>query len=590
MSASSERADPSSAQPSPQPPAQSLAQSSVQRPTVPLSPMPGSREYAKLQMQIMKETLLNMAEPSPGETDRHPLVIPVLEQWTRMIEYGEDQIARFGPRVDLALLRKTVQLQFNRTLVYWRMFRFMELPPEIISNILHLVVWSTGHPSEGVKQRLRLTWVCRAWRRLLVEDPTIWNAIWFHDAPPYERSWEWFRRAGSARLDIRLNEVDPKWAQVQDKHKFTAQQMSDILDKLFTKLSQIRMLVVIVDNWPPALTIIQKLQTAGNAGVPISIERLEIHRAGSPYVWIGPGFDTKGHRDPAVLFGGQTRHLKYLCLSGIHIDFNDTPISNLSTLDLRNIAMDCSPTLKRFREILRNCPRLDKLTLDGCGPQPEEKSFDHVPVDLLHLKTLVLGSFGLPYACFAVSQINAPRVRDLTLTGLTGSDYTPLITLLTPKFKEVRILTLYNTQLEMNPVGKKTFVRWLESMPEIGYARIARMKLAVLEMFAQNPMHYHSSSEDGPSSEAVTTTRRVLCPKFQYVEVQGLPTTTIAEFCRLRKEVGVPMKKIYLNTPWAETLTPENLTVLQREATLYIAPLGANTQEENELLSEGWTV
>ncbi|KAF8846049.1 hypothetical protein BDN67DRAFT_12872 [Paxillus ammoniavirescens] len=575
-------------QPSARSPAQPPAQPPAQRPAIALSPMPGSREYAKLQMQIMKDTLSNMAEPSPGETDRHPLVRQVLEQWTQMILYGEDQIAKFGPRVNPELLRKTVQLQFNRTLIYWRMFRFMELPPEIISNILHLVVWSTGHPSEGVKQRLRLTWVCRAWRLLMIQDPTIWNAIWFHDPPPYERSWEWFRRAGSASLDIRLNEVDPKWTKVQDNHKFTAQQMSDILDRLFTKLPQIRMLVVIVDNWPPAMTVVQKLQTAGIAGIPINIERLEVHRAGTPYVWIGPGFDTQGHRDPAVLFGGHTHHLKYLCLSGIHIDFNDTPLSNLSTLDLRNIAMDASPTLRRFREILRNCPRLDKLTLDGCGPQPEAKPFDHVPIDLLHLKTLVIGSFSLPYACYAVSQINAPRLRDLTLMSLTGANYIPLIKLLTPKFKEVRILTLYSVHVTMDPLGKKTFVRWLESMPEVGYARFARMKLAVLEMFAENPMDHRSSFEGGSSLEGVTHARPILCPKFQCMEVQALPATTIAEFCRFRKEIGLPMKKIYLNTPWAESLTPDQLRMLQKEATIFIAPLGANTQEENKLLSEGW--
>ncbi|KAH0838035.1 hypothetical protein J3R83DRAFT_6275 [Lanmaoa asiatica] len=559
------------------------------RPHVPLSPTPGSKGYANLQLQIMKDTLAAMPEPTPEKKQTYPRMKEVIEKWSQGIAYGEAQIARLGPRVNFGLLRTTLQFQFNRMLVYWRMFRFMDLPPEIISNIFHLVVWSTNRPSEGVKQRLHLTWVCKAWRRLMTEDPMIWNAIWFHDAPPYERSWEWFKRAGSARLDIRLNEVDPKWTGVRGSPKFTAEQMSDILDKLFTKLSQIHMLVIIVDNWPPALTVLQKLQAAGNTGIPINIERLEIHRSGMPYVWIGPGFDTQGHRDPAVLFGGQTRCLQYLCLSGIHIDFNDTPLSNLTTLDLRHIAMDSSPTLKRFREILQNCPNLDKLTLDGCGPQPEEKWFDHTPVELPKLKIFTLGSFNLSFACFIVAQVHAPRVRDLTLMTMTGGDYIPLIAMLTRKFKQVRILTLYNVELEMNPVGKRTFVRWLDTMPEIGYARLARVKPEVLNMFAENPMSYRISLEGGSAtSEAVTPSRHVLCPKFQCMEVQAVPAVTIAEFCRLRKGVGVPMKKLYLNTPWAESLTHEHLKLLQQEATLYIAPVGANTEEENKLLLEGW--
>ena len=560
------------------------------RPHVPLSPTPGSNGYANLQLQIMTETLAAMPEPIPGGTRQlHPTTREQLEKWSHAIAFGEAQIQRLGPRVDFRLLRTTLQFRFNRMLVYWRMFRFTDLPPEIISNIFHLVVWSANSPSEGVRQRLHLTWVCKVWRRLMSEDPMIWNAIWFHDAPPYERSWEWFKRAGSARLDIRLNEVDPKSTGVRDSPKFTAQQMSDMLDKLFTKLSQIRMLVIIVDNWPPALIVLQKLQTAGNAGIPINIERLEIHRSGMPYVWIGPGFDTQGHRDPAVLFGGQTRGLQYLCLSGIHIDFNDTPLSNLTTLDLRHIAIDSSPTLKRFREILQNCPNLDKLTLDGCGPQPEEKWSDHTPVGLPNLKIFTLGSFTPSFANFIVAQVHAPRVRDLTLMSMAGSDYTPLIAMLTRKFKEVRIVTLYNIELDMNPVGKRTFVRWLESMPEIGYARLARLKPEVLNMFAENPMNYRMSLEGGSAtSEAVAPARHVLCPKFQCMEVQALQAVTIAEFCRLRKGVGVPMKKLYLNTPWAQSLTHENVKLLQQEVSLCLAPVGTNTDEENKLLSEGW--
>ncbi|KAI9570271.1 hypothetical protein HD554DRAFT_403012 [Boletus coccyginus] len=560
------------------------------RPHVPLSPTPGSKGYANLQLQIMKDTLAAMPEPIPGgKRELHPKTRELLERWSHAIAFGEAQIQSLGPRVDIRLLRTTLQHQFNRTLVYWRLFRFMDLPPEIISNIFHLVVWSADNPSEGVRQRLHLTWVCKAWRRLMTEDPMIWNAIWFHDAPPYERSWEWFKRAGSARLDIRLNEVDPKSTGVRDTSKFTAHRMSDILDKLFTKLSQIRMLVVIVDNWPPALTVLQKLQTAGNARIPINIERLEIHRSGTPYVWIGPGFDTQGHRDPAVLFGGQTRCLQYLCLSGIHIDFNDTPLSNLTTLDLRHIAIEASPTLKRFREILQNCPNLDKLTLDGCGPQLEEKRFDHAPVELPNLKILTLGSFSLSFACFIVAQVHAPRIRDLTLMTMHGSDYTPLVAVLTRKFNQVRILTLYNVELNMNPVGKRTFVRWLESMPEIAYARLARIKPEVLNMFAENPMNYRMSLEGGSAtSEAATPTRHVLCPKFQCMEVQALLPAAIAEFCRLRKGVGVPMKKLYLNTPWAQSLTHDHLKLLQQEVTLYIAPVGTNTEEENQLLSQGW--
>jgi hypothetical protein len=41
-------------------------------------------------------------------------------------------------------------------------------------------------------------------------------------------------------------------------------------------------------------------------------------------------------RTPAGLFGGQTRTLKYLCLSRIHIDWNATPMSNWHMTSLQH--------------------------------------------------------------------------------------------------------------------------------------------------------------------------------------------------------------------------------------------------------------
>lgn len=497
------------------------------------------------------------------------------------IENGEQQIRGLGVQVHQSVILRTVQLKFLKIWMYWRAFRLHDLPPEIIMNIFRLVVWSTGNPAEGVMQRLWLTWVCRFWRELAIGDATLWNAIWFRDRPPYERSFAWFERAGSAPIDIRLNERNPMWGQNEDQHVFTAEQMSNLLDRLFVKLPQIRMLVVIVDNWPPAITVLRKLQAAGNVGTRINIERLEVYRMGKPYLWLGPGFDNDGHRDPPVLNGGQTQKLNHLCLAGVHIDWNETPLRNLTTLDLRSMPMSVAPTLERFRTVLRECPTLNRLALDGSGPRPTEKPFDHVPVDLLHLKTLVLGSFNLPYACFIVSQINAPYLLDLTLMALTGSDYVPLIKLLTPKFKKVRLLTLYGVQVEMTPLGKVAMARWFQSMPDLAYARIAQLKTNVLKLLLDDPGKYRQVDhvEDYATDD-------VFCPSLKTLEVQAMPYATIVDFCRRRKEMGLPITKIYLNPPWAHTLSVQAVRELRSVAAVYVAPVGTNTTEENELLRQ----
>lgn len=536
----------------------------------PRVPLPGSAAYPTFLHTVFKQTLSRLPEPT---LDSRDAVVPQenLQLWRQEVSRGEELIKTLGPRVAPAVIYRTAQLKFMMVWAFWRSFRFHDLPPEIISSIFRIVAWSSAAPAEGVKQRLWLTWVCRSWRSYALSDPTLWNVIWFRDPPPYSRSLEWFNRAGSARIDIRINERDTHRGQ---NDKFTAEQMSDLLDKLFVKLPQIRVFVAVVDNWPPAITVLRKLQAAGNAGRSINIKQLEIYRTRRPYLWLGPGFDNEGHRDPPVLSGGRTEKLRHLCLSGVHIDWADTPFRNLTVLDLRNMPMNVAPTLQRFREVLRECPRLHKLILDGAGPQPIEKPFDHTPVDLPYLRTLVLGSFSVHYACFAVSQIDAAHLVDLTLLSLTGDDYTPLIKLLAPKFKKVRLLTLYGVQVEMTSQGKTAMVRWFESMPDLEYARIAQLRTSILMMLLEDPNEYH---------RAGASATYVLCPKLRTLEVQEMPYEVIVDFCGKRKEMHLPITKIYLNAPWAHKLTEQATRALNSVSDVYIAPPGSSTPEEDSI-------
>lgn len=50
------------------------------------------------------------------------------------------------------------------------------------------------------------------------------------------------------------------------------------------QLPQIRLLVIAVDNWPPALVVLSRLQELSRSGTAINLERFEIHRVGRPYV------------------------------------------------------------------------------------------------------------------------------------------------------------------------------------------------------------------------------------------------------------------------------------------------------------------
>lgn len=555
--------------------------------TVPLDRWPkyaimGTADYKRRQEFLMRDHLKKF--PMPGTMDTSAKDLLLSTTFTHKMAQIQHIIQRQGSvaNVDPRYTYLYDDMRFKRDIFYWRNFRMNDLPPEIITHIFRIAAWSTSTPAEGTHVRLLLTSVCAKWRRLMIEDCTLWSAIWFRDPPPYERSLEWFKRAGGAPLDIRINEHDADWRSKdddwrykEDDHRFTTEQMEELMDKLFVKVSQIRMLVLVVDNWPPALVVLDKLQEAAYAGKVINMERLEIHRMGQPFVWLGPG------RTPAVLFGGQTRALKYLCLAGVHIDWNATPLNNLSTIDLRKIAMNVAPTLNRFREVLLACPRLQKLSLDGAGPQPSARKSDHIPIDLPHLKVLVIGGFSMLYSCYILSQFKAPNVRDLTLMNLTGEDYTTMIAAITGRYRELRLLTLYTVNISPTEGGTKAMVKFLYAMPYLSYLRIASMKWHVIEAFNEDPREFGLGRDT--VTQSFPQNRLVLCPKLQTIEFQQLSGTKIAEWAARRRELGAPLRRAYVNSPYVSKVTAEEAEMIQQVVGLFIAPLGSTTPEERAL-------
>ncbi|KAG0707468.1 hypothetical protein DFH29DRAFT_895887 [Suillus ampliporus] len=529
----------------------------------------GTPEYKRRHEFLWTDHLKKFPPPGTVDTSARDLALSTvfmhkMVHIQRIIE-SQGSAAKDDPRF-IYLYDDT---RFKRNIFYWRKF---------------------PTPADHTHTRLLLTSVCAKWRRLMIEDCTLWSAIWFRDPPPYARSMEWFKRAGSAPLDIRINEhdadwksKDDDWRHKEDDHRFTAEQMEELIDTIFVKVSQIRLLVLVVDNWPPALLVLHKLQEVAEAGQVINMERLEIHRKGQPFVWLGSGFEVKGRRSPAVLFGGQTRALKYLCLSGVHIDWNATPLSNLSTIDLRKIAMNVAPTLNRFREVLLACPRLHKLSLDGAGPQPTTRKPDHVPINLPHLKVLIIGGFSMLYSCFILAQFKAPNVRDLTLMNLAGEDYTPVIVGITGRCKELRLLTLYTVNISPTQRGKNAMVRFLYEMPHLSYLRIASMKWHIIETFNEDPRVYGLGRD--AATQQLPENRPVLCPKLQTIEFQQMTGFKIAEWAATRKELGVPLRRAYVNSPYVGDLTAPEADMIQKVVSLFIAPLGSTTPEERELVT-----
>lgn len=555
-----------------------------------LAKCPDSRFRRSAKMSLWLQT---QPEP-PRDTSKKSRTIvadydaqchKTLAKCNEKIREREALKANSPPHLHPSIDAEIGDLAYERNYTWWRQFRMNDLPPEIFTNILRYVVWSTSDSGEGLMYRLHLTWVSKKWRFMTIADQTLWSVVWMRDKAPYERSQVWLDRAGSTPLDIRINERDD-----ESEPRFDHRSMERLLHVLFPKLSQIRMLIVIVDTWAPALILLRKLQKAGVMGIPINIERFELHRAGKPYVWAGPGYDAKLVTNPIVFCGGKASKLKYLAINGVYVDWVRSPLANLTTLDLRRMALEVSPTLEGFRDILKACPNLHKLALDGAGPKVEvEKAFKLGSVEMPTIRIFVMGDFSLQYALYVLSLISVPNTRDLTMMNMTGEDYSQLITAMTGMFKDVRLLTLYTVDVADAPWSRGILVGWLRSMPLVGYLRIAQVRRHIFDAFLDKPtssigLDAPVSSDDSSSNES--TSREVLCPKLQFLEFQSVDSNTIIAFGEGRKKLHIPLRKIYVNKPWVLKLLKPDVEKLKSLGELLIVSGASPTPEESSLVQD----
>jgi hypothetical protein len=455
-------------------------------------------------------------------------------------------------------------------ILLWRTFPFDHLPVEIVANIFRYAVWSTVSSPRGVLARFRMTWVCRRWRHIAVCDQTLWNTIWFKDIKiDYERSKLFFERAGTATLDLRI-EDDDKTRVVPDQ-PMTGDDMKRILDMIMTKSCQIRMLIVVVESWPAILVLLDQLHRFSRSLQ--QLQRVEIHRTGRPYRWDGPGYPLSDYQHALSLCDGRTHRINYLCLNGIHLDWDKARFANLTDLDLRRMPPDLGPSLDLFRDMLTSSPNLKKLSLDGAGPVAPTglAARSYPPVFLPRLESFILGDMLVSYAMFCARLIHAPNVREMTLLNFVGEDHARLLKVLTGKFPEVLILTLYSLNVQKSPKNGRIVVQWLLSMPKVKFMRVALMKAHMFTpFFIDGRLHINDDIPLTPTLEEIAVIRAngtpiVPFPALEAIEVQHIDINTVVNFVYGRKKDGVPLRRLYIHHNWLESMTPQEKEAIQSQ-------------------------
>ncbi|KNZ77002.1 hypothetical protein J132_07904 [Termitomyces sp. J132] len=503
--------------------------------------------------------------PSPEEV---VFIRKETESQIKGIKSLEDAKELGEPRSLILTIEESLVLARAHYSAYFpRIFRINDLPTEILTNIFRLIVWPVPNPSTGILWRLWLTWTCRRWRQVALGDCTLWNAIWFRDRPPFKRSWAFLERAGTSTLDLRISS--------EDTTPISLAEMDHLLNRLLTCLSQIRILIYIGSSWEHIALLLDKLRAAD---VPLAIERLEIHRLGRI------DYGTYGYIQPTALFNGKgTPRLHYLSLSGVHIDWNTSILQNLSTIDIRKLPLELSPTITRFREILISCPALRKLCLDGAGPQIDLYDLPPFQIVMTKLKILCISDFSAQYARHVFSHFTAPNLVDLTFINMTGEDYSPLYEILVNRFPEIRLLTMYAVDL---PVRSKALVQWLISMPQLTYLRIANLPSTFFELFVLDPRTLLMPHEKHPLPEVI------LAPKLAVIESHPSVIRSLPWFAVQRRMLGVPLNKVYITQTKDHDMTNQEFqktcVELMKSTSLHFMFNGTRTPEEDAILSEGY--
>ena len=457
-------------------------------------------------------------------------------------------------KLDEALFRARLEYKIH----FSRIFRINDLPPEILTEIFRYIwgFWVPEGPDQSVEWHLSpLTWVCRHWRGVALSDPTLWNTIWFRDIPNFEMSFTYLERSVNAPLSIRISDTHAR--------PFSLAEMQYLLSRLFKKVSNIRIVAIILQEWDLILFVLRAFCIVKEKNLPMILERFYIHYVGPPLAY-GASHE---HYFTIPLFGGATvPSFKCLSLIGVHIDWANSVLTNLTRINIRLIALDRAPTLTQFRELFDRSPALQNLCLDGTGPSGRD-FISGMPVKPIHipsLRVLVLGNFPLNHALYICSLLSTPNVSNLTMVNFTGGDYSTLYDALRSTMPLVTILTFYRIDFFPTNQWMNSIIRWLQSMPQVTYFRFGNVKPQILEVFLYDPNYNSQGSlidEQTPEEQPKTPQEQTIpCPKLAFLDIADDDADQIEVIIRwvhTRKHLGSPLRRIYLKPSLANRMTVE---------------------------------
>ena len=290
--------------------------------------------------------------------------------------------------------------------------------------------------------------VCRRWRTVAVEIPTLWAHLDFAEGPPFDKSRIWLERSKGYPLDIELDctvddddagsdesddqadaSSDDELVAPEDRvampggpapRKESARRVPGrispldlpvVRDLILPHAARWRIFELMVNDFQIMYGILSTLASIPSAP---QLQALQLYHYDDDEDY--DHFSPAHLKQPFAPFCGRAPSLLHVALWGVHVDWETCAfLQGLEELELAYHAKDVRPPYEIFTRILRGSPDLHILTLCASGPAGSPEDWPTDVIELPSVKHLVLAFVEPSYVSALMKRLVFPNLASLAL-------------------------------------------------------------------------------------------------------------------------------------------------------------------------------
>ncbi|EJC97936.1 uncharacterized protein FOMMEDRAFT_46963, partial [Fomitiporia mediterranea MF3/22] len=458
------------------------------------------------------------------------------------------------------------------------------LPPEVLAYIFEIGTraeeadesWDVEEDDgdedyEDLPFPVRMSHVCRRWRRIAINMPSLWTTLDFAEPRPFEKSRVWLERSKQAPLNLVIDlsvfdDESDSDTDFQDdgedrelvKDRQLSLDLNYILDLIIPHVSRWRTFELSVTLYKHIYLALKRLEKCpADPGAPL-LETFALFCHEDSDDFDADSFVFEEYREHILPFGGNAPKLIEAGLWGVHIDWKlliplsersalsslystPTATTNLTDLEFAYHSRDVRPPYEEFITILRCAPNLTSLKLSGSGPAPRQHGPAAQSLFLPNLRYLQLGFLEEDYACALLRLFYAPALKGICLDFDEGIYNAFIRQLAAP-------MPLPDPQPPNFRDSKLSGIPCSAEIPQHFYSASPLLKRLYLNM-NYLPPEFFSVLTAVPTRTDSTTTQPVtpLCKYLESLTISGISGNELVAFVKKRKSLGVPIRELNID-------------------------------------------